>query len=96
MTRENKLALVVGFGLILFVGILISDHFSTVRRQQAAHLRRDVVDPLMRSNPTADPPQELVDLLFLRLLQLAGIVLVGWIVAALIVRWIGARIAPRA
>ena len=27
MTRENKLALVVGFGLILLVGILISDHF---------------------------------------------------------------------
>ncbi len=24
MTRENKLALVVGFGLILFVGILVS------------------------------------------------------------------------
>lgn len=26
MTREHKLALVVGFGLILFVGILLSDH----------------------------------------------------------------------
>lgn len=26
MTREHKLALVVGFGLILFVGILVSDH----------------------------------------------------------------------
>lgn len=38
MTRENKLALVVGFGLILFVGILISDHFSTVRTQRPADL----------------------------------------------------------
>jgi hypothetical protein len=38
MTRENKLALVVGFGLILFVGILISDHFSIVRNQQVADL----------------------------------------------------------
>jgi nucleoid-associated protein YgaU len=38
MTRENKLALVVGFGLVLFVGILISDHFSAARRQQAADL----------------------------------------------------------
>lgn len=32
MTREHKLALVVGFGLILFVGILIADHFATDRR----------------------------------------------------------------
>jgi nucleoid-associated protein YgaU len=63
MTRENKLALVVGFGLILFVGILISDHFSTVRRQQAAHLRQEVVDPLMRADARLDTPQELVDLL---------------------------------
>ena len=39
MTRENKLALVVGFALILFVGILISDHFSIVRNQKAADLR---------------------------------------------------------
>jgi len=38
MTRENKLALVVGFGLILFVGILLSDHFSTARQQQSADL----------------------------------------------------------
>jgi|LakMenEpi03Aug12_release.lakeMendotaPanAssembly.Ray.scaffolds.fasta_scaffold195425_3 nucleoid-associated protein YgaU len=28
MTRENKLAIVVGFGLLLFVGILVSDHLS--------------------------------------------------------------------
>lgn len=48
MTRENKLALVVGFGLILFVGILISDHFSVVRTQQAANLTNPgVLDPLV-------------------------------------------------
>lgn len=35
MTRENKLALVVGFGLILFVGILVSDHFSAQRFDSA-------------------------------------------------------------
>jgi len=34
MTREHKLALVVGFGLILFVGILLSDH---LRRSTQAH-----------------------------------------------------------
>ncbi len=36
MTRENKLALVIGFGLVLFVGILISDHFSTAQNQESA------------------------------------------------------------
>lgn len=38
MTRENKLALVVGFGLLLFVGILVSDHFSAAHRQDKADL----------------------------------------------------------
>ncbi len=38
MTRESKLALIVGFGLVLFVGILVSDHFSAGQRQEAAHL----------------------------------------------------------
>jgi nucleoid-associated protein YgaU len=45
MTRENKLALVVGFGLILLVGILISDHFSKARHEPAAELTH-AVDPL--------------------------------------------------
>ena len=47
MTRENKLALVVGFGLILFVGILISDHFSIVQSQQPANLTSRPIDPLV-------------------------------------------------
>ena len=34
MTREHKLALVVGFGLILFVGILLSDHLRQGNRDQ--------------------------------------------------------------
>jgi nucleoid-associated protein YgaU len=38
MTRENKLALVVGFALILLVGILVSDHFSAASRQESADL----------------------------------------------------------
>jgi nucleoid-associated protein YgaU len=38
MTRENKLALVVGFGLLLFVGILVSDHFSAAHRQDKVDL----------------------------------------------------------
>jgi len=57
MTRENKLALVVGFGLILFVGILISDHFSVARTQVSADLS-GVQDPL--TNQVA--LQDIVDL----------------------------------
>ncbi|MGI9014354.1 MAG: LysM peptidoglycan-binding domain-containing protein [Phycisphaerales bacterium] len=38
MTRENKLALIIGFGLILVIGILVSDHFSTQKRDQSYSL----------------------------------------------------------
>jgi nucleoid-associated protein YgaU len=38
MTRENKLALIIGFGLILVVGILVSDHFSAAARRESADL----------------------------------------------------------
>jgi nucleoid-associated protein YgaU len=38
MTRENKLALVVGFALIVFVGVLVSDHFSAARLNEPADL----------------------------------------------------------
>ncbi|NBX37050.1 MAG: LysM peptidoglycan-binding domain-containing protein [Planctomycetes bacterium] len=38
MTREHKLAIVLGFGLLLFVGILISDHFSAGQRRPTADL----------------------------------------------------------
>lgn len=34
MTREHKLALIVGFALVLVVGILVSDHFSKARTSQ--------------------------------------------------------------
>lgn len=34
MTREHKLALIVGFSLVLVVGILVSDHFSKARTSQ--------------------------------------------------------------
>ncbi len=56
MTRENKVALVVGFALVLLVGLLVSDHLSEARRQQAA----DLVPPeAMRSSAAA---AELIDL----------------------------------
>lgn len=36
MTREHKLALIVGFSLVLVLGVLISDHFSKARKQDLA------------------------------------------------------------
>ncbi len=41
MTRENKLALIIGFGLVLVVGILVSDHLSAASRQDVADLSPD-------------------------------------------------------
>lgn len=60
MTREHKLALVVGFGLVLFVGILIADHVAADRRAHlqgpAAVLRESMSKDLWRdtSTPTLD------------------------------------------
>ena len=45
MSRENKLALIIGFGLVLFVGVLISDHLSEANRQVTADLTV-VINPL--------------------------------------------------
>jgi nucleoid-associated protein YgaU len=36
VTREHKLALIIGFSLVLVVGVLISDHFSKARSQPLA------------------------------------------------------------
>jgi len=46
MSRENKLALIIGFGLVLFVGVLISDHLSEANRLVTADLAR-AIDPLV-------------------------------------------------
>ena len=58
MTRENKVALVVGFALVLFVGILVSDHLSKAQTQRSANLA-----PAIDTPPTAaGPPARFVDL----------------------------------
>ena len=44
MTRENKLALVIGFGLLLMAGILVSDHLSAQQRIEE--------DPLSAMEPS--------------------------------------------
>lgn len=53
MTRENKLAIVIGFGLLLFVGILVSDHLSA-RNAQIANPQTEVA----RFEPTRLPGGE--------------------------------------
>lgn len=72
MTRENKLALVIGFGLMLFVGILVSDHFSAQRfdgaqlTQASAQSPSTSIDltpidlPEAIVSPTSGEPVELV------------------------------------
>ena len=58
MTRENKVALVVGFALVLFVGILVSDHLSKAQTQRSAIL----VPVRNTASTTAGPPARFVDL----------------------------------
>lgn len=41
MTREHKLSLIIGFVLILIVGVLISDHMSKARSTQLASVATD-------------------------------------------------------
>ncbi len=58
MTIENKVALVVGFALVLFVGILVSDHLSKAQTQRAADLLPAVDD----HRPAVRRPARFVDL----------------------------------
>ncbi len=51
MTRENKLAIVVGFGLLLFVGILVSDHLSA----RHAHVASPALSQVAVETPTRLP-----------------------------------------
>ncbi len=69
MTQENKFALIIGFALLLVVGILVSDHLAEVARGAPANLAVKVdpmaahpagrieFQPLLaaRSAPEADP-----------------------------------------
>jgi nucleoid-associated protein YgaU len=58
MTRENKVALVVGFALVLFVGILVSDHLSKAQTQRSAQF----IPAVNRSQPAAERPVRFVNL----------------------------------
>ena len=52
MTRENKLALVIGFGLLMLAGILVSDHLSSGQRSSE--------EPLVASNAKVVPQSTLL------------------------------------
>lgn len=56
MTRENKLAIVIGFGLLLFVGILVSDHLSA-RNAQIANPQTEVARFEPARLPGGEPQQ---------------------------------------
>lgn len=57
MTREHKLALIVGFSLVLLVGVLISDHVSSSRRQPINQVATSegVVTPSLTGGTLPDP-----------------------------------------
>lgn len=60
MTRDTKLALVVGFALILAVGVLISDHFASGNRGEpedlAGSAAQNPVIPLVSANDASRAP----------------------------------------
>lgn len=65
MTRETKVGLLVGMGVILLIGIIISDHLSVVQHQDPAALTdfagraQDSINPLVK--PEADMAQAQLD-----------------------------------
>jgi nucleoid-associated protein YgaU len=54
MTRETKIGMLVGMGVIVLIGILISDHLSLAQQQDEAHLlggQAAADQPTHQSNP---------------------------------------------
>ena len=51
MSRENKLALIIGFGLVLFVGVLVSDHLSANQRELTSNLHTSIDTSLLDHVP---------------------------------------------
>jgi len=67
MTREQKLALIIGFSLVLLVGVLVSDHLSGARNAHLAEVGDalaessppEFVDPLPESVATNEPVEKI-------------------------------------
>jgi|TARA_B100000315_G_C14397640_1_gene504947 LysM repeat protein len=47
MTRENKLSIVIAFGMLVFVGMLVADHFSVASSREVAELGSNISMPPM-------------------------------------------------
>jgi nucleoid-associated protein YgaU len=45
MTRENKLSIVIAFGLLIFVGMLVADHLSVASHREVANLGSNISLP---------------------------------------------------
>ncbi|MFI4897527.1 MAG: LysM peptidoglycan-binding domain-containing protein [Phycisphaerales bacterium JB059] len=58
MTRENKLALIVGFSVILVVGVLVSDHFSKARQDRLRDLDEQEIGSVGVDRSTSFVPVE--------------------------------------
>ena len=54
MTKETKIGLLVGMGVIILIGILISDHLSVAQRQQQAQLANGI--PEIHEDMIPPPP----------------------------------------
>ena len=53
MTRETKIGLLVSVGIILLIGIVVSDHFAPANRQKPANLAQDVRELNPSEGPSA-------------------------------------------
>lgn len=59
MTRETKVGLLVGMGIILLIGIVVSDHLSKVQQQPPANftdMSRETFDSLITNNRSNSLP----------------------------------------
>jgi len=57
MTRENKLSIVIAFGLLIFVGMLVADHYSVASHREVADLGSNAPNPpLLNSGRLIDGP----------------------------------------
>ena len=57
MTRENKLSIVIAFGLLIFVGMLVADHYSEASHREVAPLGSNApTPPLLNAGRLVDGP----------------------------------------
>lgn len=55
MTRETKVGLLVGMGVILLIGIIVSDQLAHIQREEAADLTEFAADAQQSINPLGQP-----------------------------------------